>query len=420
MQIETLISNALTGLLNNLGANEAVISYYKLALLIALIVVIGSILHFTLRRVLIKAIILFAKKSKSNFDNRLVEYNFFYRLSFILPLAALYLFDGIIFADFPQLKPIFEGVFNIVLLVIIVGSFDALLNATRVHLEHSKFFKNKPINSYVQLVKTLIYLFSIIILISILIGKSPLYLLTALGAVSAIILLIFRDTILGFTASIQISANDMVRVGDWVSLPKYGADGDVTEINLVTVKIKNWDNTISTVPTYAFINDSFKNWRGMSESGGRRIKRYLSFNMQTVKFADDEFLKKLSKIQILTNFIEQSQLRINKFNGEQNADKSELANGRHMTNIGLFRNYAELYLKSNPLLNVEMTTMVRQLQPTELGIPLEIYCFSKNQEWIAYEQLSSDLFDHLIAVSTKFDLKIFQSPTGDDFKLLNR
>ena len=158
----------------------------------------------------------------------------------------------------------------------------------------------------------------------------------------------------------------------------------------------------------------------MSESGGRRIKRYLSFNMQTVKFADDEFLKKLSKIQILTNFIEQSQLRINKFNGEQNADKSELANGRHMTNIGLFRNYAELYLKSNPLLNVEMTTMVRQLQPTELGIPLEIYCFSKNQEWIAYEQLSSDLFDHLIAVSTKFDLKIFQSPTGDDFKLLNR
>ena len=289
-----------------------------------------------------------------------------------------------------------------------------------MHLEHSKFFKNKPINSYVQLVKTLIYLFSIIILISILIGKSPLYLLTALGAVSAIILLIFRDTILGFTASIQISANDMVRVGDWVSLPKYGADGDVTEINLVTVKIKNWDNTISTVPTYAFINDSFKNWRGMSESGGRRIKRYLSFNMQTVKFADDEFLKKLSKIQILTNFIEQSQLRINKFNGEQNADKSELANGRHMTNIGLFRNYAELYLKSNPLLNVEMTTMVRQLQPTELGIPLEIYCFSKNQEWIAYEQLSSDLFDHLIAVSTKFDLKIFQSPTGDDFKLLNR
>jgi miniconductance mechanosensitive channel len=217
-------------------------------------------------------------------------------------------------------------------------------------------------------------------------------------------------------ASIQIAMNNMVSVGDWVSVPQYGADGTILEINLVTVKVKNWDQTISTVPTYAFISDSFVNWRGMEESGGRRIKQHLYINNKTIKFADEELIARLKKIQILKPYLESKIIEIEEFNKLKNADKSELANGRHLTNIGIFRKYASLYIESHPMINENMTRMVRQLQSTNEGLPLEVYCFSIDKAWVNYEGIKADIFDHLFAVAKKFDLEVFQKPSGSDFQ----
>lgn len=418
MGIEKQMSDALFEWLLTLGLNEQLAIYAKLGILIVFMLVLGGILHFIGRRILLNTVNIVAKRSKSTFDDTLVKHKVFYRISYVLPIIAFYLFDEVIFADFPSVQPLIEGLTNVFLVVIVIWTIDAFLNATREFLQTTTLFKNKPINSYVQLVKTIIYLISIIIIVSILIGKSPVYLLTGLGAVSAVLLLIFKDTILGFTASIQIAANDMVRVGDWVTVEKYGADGDVIEINLVTVKVRNWDKTITTVPTYAFISDSFKNWRGMQESGGRRIKRYLNINTNSVKFANEELVERLKKIQLLKPYLEERAKEIEEDNSQKQVDTSEPANGRRLTNVGIFRKYADLYIEAHPKINEKMTRMVRQLQSTEKGLPLEVYCFSKDQRWEYYEDIQGDIFDHLFAVAPEFDLDIFQSPSGTDFQKL--
>jgi miniconductance mechanosensitive channel len=230
---------------------------------------------------------------------------------------------------------------------------------------------------------------------------------------------VFKDTILGFIASIQLSVNDMVRLGDWVSLPKYGADGDVIEINLTTVKVRNWDNTITTVPTYYFVSDSFKNWRGMQQSGGRRIKRALNLKISSIKLCDEEMLKRYAQIELAQPHIHKKQLEIAAHNEKYEVDvEASIVNGRRMTNIGIFRAYIQNYLARNPNVNQEMTSMVRQLDPTEHGVPLEVYCFSKIKTWVEYEGIQSDIFDHIFAVAPFFDLEIFESPAGSDFQKL--
>lgn len=400
----------------NLGVPEQIAIFIKLGVLILLMVLLSFILLFIGRNIILKTVHVIAAKSKTKFDDLLVENRVFYKISFVLPVFAFYIFDTIIFQDFPRLHPFIESATNLFLLWVIVWSVDAFLNATRQYLETTSLFKGKPINSYFQLLKIVIYLIAIVFFISILIGKSPIYLLTGLGAISAVLILVFKDTILGFMASIQIAMNNMFTVGDWVSVPQYGADGNVTEINLVTVKVKNWDQTITTVPTYAFISDSFKNWRGMEESGGRRIKQHFNINTKTIKFADEDLINRLKKIQLLKPYLEERQKEIDEDNTNKKVDRSELANGRNMTNIGIFRKYADLYIESHPMVNENMTRMVRQLQQTGEGLPLEVYCFSKDKRWAYYEGIKGDIFDHLYAVAKKFDLEIFQEPSGTDFE----
>ena len=276
-------------------------------------------------------------------------------------------------------------------------------------------FSDKPIGSYFQLGRIILYLISAILILSVLLGKSPIYFLSVFGAMSAVVLLIFKDTILGFVSSIQMSANDMVRVGDWIEMPKFNADGDVIAINLNTVKVRNWDKTVTTIPTYFFTSDSFKNWRGMQESGGRRIKRSLNINVKSVKFVDATARESYKKIFLLKDYIETRQKEIEVFNSKYDFDSSVLINGRRMTNLGVFRHYVESYLKNHPKIHQGLTLLVRQLPLEDKGIPIEVYCFTKTTAWNEYEDIQADIFDHLLASASFFDLEVFQQVSGSDF-----
>jgi miniconductance mechanosensitive channel len=295
---------------------------------------------------------------------------------------------------------------------------NAFLNSIYDIYQGFEVSKSKPIKGYLQVFKIILFLIGAIFVISMLIGRSPLYLLTGLGAFSAVLLLIFRDPILGLVGGIQISANDMVRPGDWIVMNKSGADGVVTDISLTTVKVQNWDKTITTIPTYSLVSESFVNWRGMEESGGRRIKRSINIDMNSVKFASPEQLTQLKKIKLVNNYLQKKEKELATYNEKNNIDDEVLVNGRRQTNLGVFRAYVAEYLKSNSNINQDMTFLVRQLQPGESGIPIEIYVFSKVQEWAKYEDIQSDIFDHLLATIPEFGLQVFQNPSGADFRKL--
>jgi miniconductance mechanosensitive channel len=278
--------------------------------------------------------------------------------------------------------------------------------------------KSKPIKGYLQVFKIVLFIIGGIFVVSMLIGRSPVYLLGGLGAFSAVLLLIFRDPILGLVGGIQMSVNDMVRPGDWIVMEKSGADGMVTDISLTTVKVQNWDKTITTIPTYSLVSESFVNWRGMEESGGRRIKRSINIDMNSVKFASPEQLEKLKKIHLVTQYLNDKEKELALYNETNKIDDEVLVNGRRQTNLGVFRAYISAYLKSNPNISQEMTFLVRQLQPGASGIPIEIYVFSKVQAWALYEGIQSDIFDHLLATVPEFGLQVFQNPSGADFRKL--
>ena len=280
--------------------------------------------------------------------------------------------------------------------------------------------QRKPIRPFIQVLVIVDYLVASIMAIGILIDKSPWHLFGLLGGLTAVTMLVFKDTILGFVAGIQLGANDMIREGDWIEMPKYGADGDVIEVTVNTVKVQNWDKTISTIPTYALISDSFKNWRGMSESAGRRIKRSIFIDMTTVRFSDDEMLAKFRKIEFLKEYVEKKQSEIEAANKKQKIDlSSTVVNGRRQTNLGIFRAYLERYLHNHPKINKDLTFLVRHLQPTSQGLPIEIYVFSSDKVWANYEAIQADIFDHILAALPEFELRIFQEPTGADFAQLS-
>lgn len=387
-------------------------------IIIIALFIAAAILNFVGKFFFLGVIKKATSKSKTNVDDILLRNKVFDRFSLLFPAVAFYLFDDLILAHLNQLRLILLGVANIYVIGVIAGIINAVFKSLEHILADTKLFKDKPLYSYRQVLTILNYGVAIILIISILIDKSPMYLLSALGAATAVLLLVFRDSLLGFTASIQLSSNDMVRIGDWVTVDAYGADGDVMEINLSTIKVQNFDKTISTVPTYAFISNSFKNWRGMEESGGRRIKRSLNINVATIRFADETLLERLKKIERLKAFIESRSTEIQNYNSTHQVDETMPVNGRRLTNVGLFRRYVELYLKSHPKINQEMTCMVRQLQPNEKGLPLEVYCFSADKAWANYESIMADIFDHVYATASTFDLEIFQNPSGSDFKKL--
>ena len=389
------------------------INVFVVGLIIFLVVVILNYISKTFIRNFIERISI---NSKNNFDNFLVANNIQVHLSRLVPFVFLYWILPFWLEDY-QTGLIYSNlileVYFIFLIVWIIRSF---LNAAKEFFKTIDSFKDKPVDSFVQVAMILVWFMAIILVFSILTGKEVSTFLTAMGALSAVILLIFKDTILGLVASIQLTSNDLIRIGDWITMKQFGADGDVIEINLNSVKVQNFDKTITTIPTYKLISDSFKNWRGMSDSNGRRIKRALLIKGSSIKFMGEEELSKLQKIKLISDYISQTQSEIIEHNSNIDIVSDIKVNGRNLTNIGLFRKYTENYLVSNKLINNEMTVMCRQLTPTSQGVPLEIYAFITDKEWKNYENIVSDLFDHLLASLSTFDLELFELPSNINIK----
>lgn len=399
--------------------NPDLFPYVKLLVLLSALVVLCFLIWWTSRKVLIFIIHRLVTKSKATWDDILYERRFFRALAHIVPALLAARAAAAVFEDFPTWIKVVESLASVYVVVMVMISIFAFLNAMADILQEKPYLRDKPIRSYSQLLKIIFSIIAFIVVIAILIGKSPIYILGGFGAATAILALLFKDTILGLVASVQMSAIDLVRLGDWITVDKYGADGDVVEINLTSIKVQNWDMTISIIPSYALINDSFKNWRGMQVSGGRRIKRHISVKISSVRFVSNEMYNRLLKVQLIKNYLEGKQKEIDEFNLENAIDKSNLINGRHMTNLGVFRVYTKAYLANNPNINTEMAFMVRHLQSTDTGIPIEIYAFSHHKEWVAYETVMADIFDHLLAAIPEFELEVFESPTGQDFNKLS-
>ncbi len=405
---------------SSLGITGGNLAYTRLAILLLTLVIICFIVQVITKKVLHNVVGHVVKRTRTEWDDIFYERSTFAWLANIIPALIVRATTPFVFKDFPDLHDNMGHLIAAFIVIVVVGAANSVIESIRDIMLRNQKFRDKPIASYIQLGKIILYFIGGILVISILLGKSPGYFLGAMGAVSAVLLLVFKDTILGFVASIHISVNDMVRVGDWVSMEKYGADGDVLEINLATVKVKNWDLTITTIPTYALVSDSFKNWRGMTESEGRRIKRAVYINVDSIKHANAELLEKLHKIAILRPFLENKEAEIQRFNSDKKIPTDHPANGRRLTNIGIFRYYLELFVKNNENIHPDMTLMVRQLAPTPNGLPLEIYAFSKDKRWVHYEAIMSDIFDHVYAIAPFFDITFFQNPSGRDFQELNK
>ena len=381
-----------------------------------IILMVAILSQLVARRILLSAVQVAVRKSKTNWDDALLERRFFNRLAHMAPAFVVYAAAPYL----PEVETLLIKVSNVYMLLVGVTAFSAFLSAVNDVYQTYDISKGRPIKGYIQVVKIIVFVMVAIALIASIAGKSPWVLLSGIGALSAVLLLIFKDSILGLVAGIQLSAYDLVRVGDWIEIPKFGADGDVIDVSLNTVRVQNWDKTIVSVPAYSLISDSFKNWRGMEQSGGRRIKRAINIDMTSVKFCDEEMLQRFLKFEYLKEYIRNRSEEIEKHNREKGIDASELVNGRRMTNVGTFRAYLVSYLKNHPKINREMTFMVRHLTPTDKGLPIEIYVFSSDQAWVNYEAIMADIFDHVLAVIPRFDLRVFQSPTGHDMRLLGR
>lgn len=400
------------------GVPVAQVDIVNLFVLLALLAVILSVVYYALRRFLVNSLAILAKRSKTKFDDHLVRNRAMAQLARLVPLLVSIQFIPVVFSAFPDWIVPVRKFFDIVLVIVWVLLFRAVFRSIRDYLRTKKGFEDKPLDSYLQVINIFMFFIAGVIIFSMLTGQSPWAFLGALGAASAILMLIFKDTILGFVASIQVSTNDMIRVGDWIEMPKYGADGDVVEINLNTVKIQNWDKTITTVPTYYLITDSFKNWRGMQDSGGRRIKRSINVKMSSARYLTPAEISELKKIQLLAPYIGERQVEIDRYNEETHADRSMLVNGRNLTNVGLFRRYVNEYTRNHPQIRKDMTLLVRQLQPTEHGLPIELYMFTSDTRWAIYEDIMSDIFDHLLAAIKYFRLEVFEAPASDDVRSL--
>ncbi len=385
--------------------------YLSVAVNILIICIIAAVLDFIARKVLIITFAFIARRSKTTFDDFLVENKTSRYLAHLMPVLFIYQAVPIALKRFVYWEAMFSKGITIIIILLSLWIIRSIFNALRDYLKQQPGYNDKPIDSYIQVVMIVLWIFAITAIVLLLFDTTMGALLGTFGAISAIIILIFKDTLLGIVASVQVSVNDIVRIGDWITMEKFGADGDVIEINLATVKVRNFDNTTTTIPTYSLISDSFKNWRGMLNSGGRRIKRHILIKANSVRFVKNDELDGLKKVQLLTSYIEHRQADIDKYNSQNSIDKSLAINGRNLTNLGLFRKYINSYIETHPGVNKDMTIMCRHLQPTEKGIPIEIYVFTSDKRWINYEYIMADIFDHIIAAVPYFDLEIFELPT---------
>jgi miniconductance mechanosensitive channel len=405
--------------LRNWGVAESFIGFANFIFMMTLVIIILIILELAIRMIVVNSFQKIANNSKTKFDDYIIQNKTFTYLTRLVLLIAFDAFLPALFADFQGWLPLTEKIVEIIMVLNLYFLFRAVLRTTRDYLSTKPSFQDKPLGSYTQVVNLVMVFILSIVLFTVVTDKDPWKFLTAFGAASAIVMLVFKDTILGFVASIQVSVNDMVRIGDWIEMPKYGADGDVIEINLNTVKVQNWDKTITTVPTHYLVTDSFKNWRGMFETGGRRIKRPILIKISSIRYLSSEEIQELQKIQLLAPFIAERQAEIDAYNQESGADRSMPVNGRNITNVGLFREYINRYIRSIPGIHKDMTMLVRQLTPTEHGLPIELYMFTKDTRWVYFENTMSDIFDHLFAAIKYFDLEVFEAPASDDVRNLS-
>lgn len=380
------------------------------------LVVFALLANFAAKRTIAYVIHPVIRRTSIAWDDLLIDHNVIVRFSHIVPVAIIHFFAPALFEGRPQIGGMFQVIVNTYLIVIILFIIDGLLNFARALWECRPVGRRYPAKSFVQAAKLVINLIGLIFILSTLLGKSPLVFFSGLGAVTAILLLIFKDAILGLVAGFQLSINNMVMVGDWIEMPAREADGDVIDVSLTTVKVQNWDKTITTIPTYALITDSFKNWRGMSESGGRRIKRPLHIDLRTIQFADQKLLERFKGIRLLRPYLEAKLEQIQRHNDDVGEELSELINGRRLTNVGTFRAYCLAYLRQHPKVHQEMTLLVRQLAPGPQGLPLEIYVFTNDIAWARYEDIQGDIFDHFLSVLPEFGLSAYQAPSGADLE----
>ena len=398
-----------------LGINKAMAEDLEAISFAMIIFVLALGIWLVTRRVFRLIFSNISKRTKSKFDDYLIQNKIPETLSYFPSLFILISFLPPSLQSFPIFEKLSDSLLNILGAIMTIFLVRRLLNSIKDFLKTLKNFKDKPIDSYIQVIMIFVWFIGLMVIFSILSGKDISTFLATLGALSAVILLIFKDTLLGFVASIQVTINDTVRIGDWISMQSYNADGDVIEINLSTVKVQNFDNTITSIPTYKLVSDSFVNWRGMSESAGRRIKRAILIRVSSISFVADEQLQKLEKIERIASHISQRKKEIEIENQAKGADKSLMLNGRNLTNIGLFRHYALAYLQDHTEINKDLTLMVRQLAPTSEGVPIEVYVFSKDKVWVNYERIMSDIFDHLLAAIPYFELECFEYNSNPDF-----
>lgn len=400
-------------LLLGYGASQEMADTLATIAMIVIVAALSFIANWIAKRVVHQVIAKIILRNNVKWDDIILERKVFQKLSHIVPAVIIYSFAPV----FGQAQEVIEKGAVVYLIIVGLAVINAALNAADDIYRTLEVSKEKPIKGFIQVVKIIVFTIGAILVIANLIGQSPLILLSGLGALSAVLMVIFKDSLLGLVAGVQLTTNDMVRVGDWIEMPKYNADGDVIEISLNTVKVSNWDKTITMIPSYALISDSFKNWRGMQNSGGRRIKRAVHIDTASIRFCTPEMIEKFRKIHHLTDYIQRKEQEIEAYNEEHGIDRSVVVNGRRMTNIGCFRAYVENYLKNHPHIHKGMTLMVRQLAPGEYGLPLEIYAFTDGTAWTFYESVQADIFDHIFAVAPEFGLRVFQNPTGHDLQL---
>ncbi|MBN4071235.1 mechanosensitive ion channel family protein [Crocinitomix catalasitica] len=412
------VINYTNELLTDWGMSGDGLLYTRTAILFVGVVIVSFVLWWTTRKILIQIIHAIAVKSKTKWDDYLVKNRFFAALAHLVPLVFMDQFIQTVFHSFPKMAVFGMKLVNLAIIWVVMIILVRFFNTARDVLKEKPKLKDKPIESYFQLVKIISTGILVVFMISVAAGAEVSDVFISLGAGTAVLLLIFKDTLLGFVGSIQLAANDMIRIGDWVTVEKYGADGDVMEINLATVKVQNFDKTITTIPTYSFISDSFKNWRGMSESDGRRVVRAINIKIESIKYCTAEMLDKYEEIELIRKYIEEKEKEILEFNANNDINKSVLLNGRNQTNIGIFRYYITQVLKSSPDINENMTLMVRQLASNEKGVPIQVYAFTRTHDWVEYEGVTADLFDHLLASVSYFDLEVFESPAGSDMRVM--
>jgi len=384
------------------------------------ILLIATISFYVVKLGLIRLINKLISKTKSDLDDVLIKHKVFSRIAYLVPAFLIYKLTPEALLEYRWLSNIVVTVTAIYMVIIIALIVDAFINSL-LEIYHSfSISRRVPIKSFAQVAKLVTYLFALIVIASLIIGESPIKLFAGLGAMTAVLMLVFKDPILGFVAGLQLSSNRMVAIGDWVDIPQHEASGDVMEIALTTVKVRNFDNTITTVPTQSLINDSFKNWRGMQESPGRRIKRSIFIDVNSIEFCDDDALSRYSKIDYIKEYIETKKNEVQAHNQQTGTHQESRANGRRLTNIGTFRAYVLAYLKHHPGINQNLTILARQLAPTDGGLPIEIYAFSADKNWANYEAIQADIFDHLFAVVSEFGLRVFQKPSGIDLQHLSQ